>query len=145
MRLPVCAYARPPASTVAPAKPSKVERVKVMSCQWDLEVLSGGADLDRTSIECHAGGLGNPRYGEGFGEVGPFLRWFECGADLAVPVPWPIFDPQQPDLAVGADLHTVARAERESLRIGQRVVAHHRATDRIGDQIGFASPFGDQN
>src|SRR5258708_1835558 len=106
MRLPVCAYARPPASMVAPAKPSKVERVKVMSCQGDLEVLSCRSDLDRAPIEGHAGWLGKPRYGEGFCEIGPFLPCLQRVADVAVPVPRPIFDAQQADLAVGADLHT---------------------------------------
>ena len=74
MRVPVCARVPPAASTVAPASPSKVERVKVMSCQGDLEGLSGDPDIGGTPIQGHARRLGKSRDCEGLGGVAVLSR-----------------------------------------------------------------------
>src|SRR5678815_1820293 len=112
MRVPVCAPAGrtvwPAASTVAPASPSRAERVKVMSRQGNLESLSGDPDIGGTSIQGHAGRLCKSRDREGSGGVA-VLPGFQRLADVASLRPRPVFDAQQSHLAVGLQVDTVSR------------------------------------
>src|SRR5919106_1430752 len=80
-------------TSVAPASPSRAERVKVMSCQGDLEGLSGAPDIGGTPIQGHARRLGKSRDCEGLGGIAVLSR-FQRMADVAGLLPRPVFDTQ---------------------------------------------------
>src|SRR5262245_52841999 len=147
MRAPVCAAAGRTAwraaSTVAPASPSRAERVKVMSRQRDLESLPGSPDIGGTSIQGHARRLGKSRAREGSRGVA-FLARLQRMCDVASRLPRTVFQAQQPDLAVGPEHRAVTGSKAEGLQVGQGVVADNGATQRIGDETSLAAGLGDQ-